>query len=160
MIPWSKGKSPTWDVRVINYLADSPGDAAEIAANQKVDKYSLISATLTFQPVALKPWALSIHLALRLCFRQINHFYGTALLARLNAVAAQHSSDWLHALPIASCSLRLDDDAVRVAVGLKPSIHQKLSESFFSKVGRRAKTFGKFYFPRYIHHRKLSESLC
>ena len=39
--------------------------------------------------------------------------------ARLLAVSAPHSSDWLHAIPISSCGLRLDDDAVRVAVGLR-----------------------------------------
>jgi len=37
--------------------------------------------------------------------------------AHLLAVSAPHSSDWLHALPISSCGLRLDDDAVRVAIG-------------------------------------------
>ena len=30
--------------------------------------------------------------------------------ARLLAVAAPHASDWLNALPIASCGLRLDDE--------------------------------------------------
>jgi hypothetical protein len=39
--------------------------------------------------------------------------------ARLLAVSAPHSSDWLHALPISSCGLRLDDEAIRVAVGLR-----------------------------------------
>jgi len=39
--------------------------------------------------------------------------------ARLAAVSAPHSGDWLHALPIASCGLKLDDEAVRVAVGLR-----------------------------------------
>jgi len=39
--------------------------------------------------------------------------------ARLLAVSAVHSSDWLHALPISACGLRLDDEAVRVAVGLR-----------------------------------------
>ncbi|MCI0565028.1 MAG: hypothetical protein MN733_41715 [Nitrososphaera sp.] len=39
--------------------------------------------------------------------------------ARLRAAAAPHSGDWLHALPISACGLRLDDDTVRVAVGLR-----------------------------------------
>jgi len=36
----------------------------------------------------------------------------------LVAASSQHSGDWLFALPIASCGLRLDDEVVRVAVGL------------------------------------------
>lgn len=39
--------------------------------------------------------------------------------ARLLAVSAPHGSDWLHALPLACCGLRLEDEAVRVAVGLR-----------------------------------------
>ena len=39
--------------------------------------------------------------------------------ARLNAASAPHSGDWLHAIPISSCGLRLDDEAIRVAVGLR-----------------------------------------
>jgi len=39
--------------------------------------------------------------------------------ARLLAVATPHSGDWLHALPIASCGLRLDDESIRVAIGLR-----------------------------------------
>jgi len=38
--------------------------------------------------------------------------------ARILAVSFPHSSDWLHALPISSCVLRLDDAPVRLAVGL------------------------------------------
>jgi len=32
---------------------------------------------------------------------------------------APHSGDWLNALPITSCGLRLDNEAIRVAVGLR-----------------------------------------
>ena len=39
--------------------------------------------------------------------------------ARLLAASATHSGDWLNALPITSCGLRLDDEAVRVAIGLR-----------------------------------------
>ena len=35
------------------------------------------------------------------------------------AAATRHSGDWLTALPIASCGLRLDNEAVRVAVALR-----------------------------------------
>ena len=40
-------------------------------------------------------------------------------LASFLAASARHSGDWLFALPIASCGLKLDNEAVRVAVGLR-----------------------------------------
>jgi len=39
--------------------------------------------------------------------------------ARFLATQARHSGDWLLALPIANRGLRLDDEAVRVAVGMR-----------------------------------------
>ena len=39
--------------------------------------------------------------------------------ARLLASKALHSSDWMYALPITACCLRLSDEAIRVAVGLR-----------------------------------------
>lgn len=39
--------------------------------------------------------------------------------ARLDAACGPHSADWLSALPIAACGLTLDNEAVRVAVGLR-----------------------------------------
>jgi len=39
--------------------------------------------------------------------------------ARYLALMAPHSGDWLLALPITSCGLRLDDEAVRVAIGAR-----------------------------------------
>ena len=40
-------------------------------------------------------------------------------MARFLASGAPHSGDWLLALPIANCELRLEDEAVRVAVGMR-----------------------------------------
>ena len=39
--------------------------------------------------------------------------------ARLLAVAAPHASDWLNALSIASCGLRLDNKSIHVSIGLR-----------------------------------------
>ena len=39
--------------------------------------------------------------------------------ARLLASKAAHSGDWLHAWPITACGLRLDNEAIRVAIGLR-----------------------------------------
>jgi len=35
------------------------------------------------------------------------------------SVTSSHSSDWLHALPLSGCGLRLDDGAIHIAVGLR-----------------------------------------
>ena len=51
----------------------------------------------------------------------INHLFATASQRdkfRLFAVTSSHSGDWLHALPITSCGLRLENEDIRVAVGL------------------------------------------
>jgi len=40
-------------------------------------------------------------------------------MARFLAARAPHSGDWLLAFPISSYGLRLSDEAVRVAVGLR-----------------------------------------
>jgi len=39
------------------------------------------------------------------------------------AASSQRSGDWLFALPIALCGLKLDDEAVRVAVGLRLGLY-------------------------------------
>ena len=41
--------------------------------------------------------------------------------ARLLAVTSEHAGDRLNALTITSCGLRLDDEAVRIGVGLRAS---------------------------------------
>ena len=39
--------------------------------------------------------------------------------ARLLAAATKESGAWLHALPVSSLGLRMDDDSLRIAVGLR-----------------------------------------
>jgi len=40
-------------------------------------------------------------------------------MARLKAAMNPHSGDWLNALPISAIGLRLEDEAIRVAVGIR-----------------------------------------
>ena len=64
LIPWSRGKPVTWDVTVVNPLAQSylhlggstftPGAAAEHAATRKEAKYSRLPSSYLFQPVAFE----------------------------------------------------------------------------------------------------------
>ncbi len=39
--------------------------------------------------------------------------------ARFLATSAAHKGDWLHAVPISTCGLRLNDDAIRIAAGMR-----------------------------------------
>ena len=39
--------------------------------------------------------------------------------ARLLAVASEHSSDWLNAIPVSALGLKLDNNSIRLAVGLR-----------------------------------------
>ena len=39
--------------------------------------------------------------------------------ARLLVTTSPHSGDWLYALPLSGCGLRLNDRAVQIAVGLR-----------------------------------------
>ena len=48
-----------------------------------------------------------------------SHFCDSFNTTRLLAVSAPHSGNWLHALPLATCSLKLDNEAIRLAVGLR-----------------------------------------
>ena len=48
-----------------------------------------------------------------------SHYSEPQQTARFLAAATPHSGDWLLALPISSCGLKLSDDAVRVAVALR-----------------------------------------
>ena len=62
LIPWKNGKAVTWDVTVVNPLADSyvlnastsPGCVAEMAASKKIEKYSNLPSSYLFQPLAFE----------------------------------------------------------------------------------------------------------
>src|SRR5664279_3347296 len=62
LVPWSQGKPLTWDVTVIcssaaSYISESAreaGSAANLAATRKTDKYSSLTTTHIFEPIALE----------------------------------------------------------------------------------------------------------
>jgi len=60
--------------------------------------------------------------------------------ARYLAVSAPHSGDWLNALPITTCGLRLDNESIRVAVGLR--LGCKLCEPHQCPCGAKVDTLG------------------
>ena len=64
-----------------------------------------------------KAWE-NIH-AGQLAERFLNETSDDASQARLLASATKESGAWLHALPVASLGLRLDDDSLRIAVSLQ-----------------------------------------
>ena len=60
--------------------------------------------------------------------------------ARILAVSAPHAGEWLNALPISSCGLRLDDEAIRVAVGFR--LGTRLCEPHTCVCGAKVDTLG------------------
>jgi len=62
LLSWKQGKCVTWDVTVSDILAQSyvhemsqtPGAAAEAAAERKTNKYTLLAQSFLFVPVAAK----------------------------------------------------------------------------------------------------------
>jgi len=50
--------------------------------------------------------------------------------AVFNAATTGHSGDWLQALPITSCGLKLDDEAVSVAVGIRLALNLRVPHQF------------------------------
>jgi len=50
---------------------------------------------------------------------ELNRLLASGDRCRILAASSKRSSDWLNALLILSCGLRLSDEAVRVAVGLR-----------------------------------------
>ena len=61
-LPWRTGKCVTWDVMVIDMLASlyvsatsqTPGTAAEVAADRKTSKYAILIQSYLFVPVAVE----------------------------------------------------------------------------------------------------------
>ena len=81
--------------------------------------------------------------------------------ARLLASASPHSGDWLHALPISSCGLRLDNEAVRVATALRLGV--KVCEPHICPCGTGIDSFGTHAFScksnpsRIIRHNYIND---
>ena len=46
-------------------------------------------------------------------------------------ITSPHSSDWLFALPVSACGVRLSDEAIRIAVGLKLGLNLCEPHNFF-----------------------------
>ena len=84
--------------------------------------------------------------------------------ARLLAVAAPHASDWLNALPIASCGLRLDNESIRVVIGLRLGL--KICKPHECSCGAIVDKYGihclscKYGPGRITRHSTLNDLLC
>ena len=66
---------------------------------------------------AQKAWdQVAIDAGTKLLADSFSDKYNTA---RILACQAPHSGEWLHVIPISACGLRLDDEAIRVAIGLR-----------------------------------------
>ena len=84
--------------------------------------------------------------------------------ARLIAVSSEHAGDWLNALPITSCGLRLDDETVRIGVGLRLGLN--LCEPHRCHCGIQVDNRGlhclscKVGPGRLIRHNLLNDILC
>jgi hypothetical protein len=75
-----------------------------------------------------------------------NHLLSSAhnelAAARLRAAAAPHSGDWLHVPPLTAAGLRMDDNVLRVAAGLRLGV---------SLCGRHVCTCGSIVEPSGVH---------
>ena len=75
--------------------------------------------------IAVQPknYSLQADWDLPICSKQYNNLLSqqTELSekARLMAVASEHSTDWLHAIPIPSLGLKLDNSSIRSVCGLR-----------------------------------------
>ena len=83
--------------------------------------------------------------------------------ARLLASKATHSSAWQYALPITICGLRLSDEAIRVAVGLRLGLN--ICESHPYPCGATGTSRGihglscKISFGRSTRHQQINDAI-
>ena len=82
-------------------------------------------------------------------------------VVRLLAVSSPHAGDWLNALPVSSCGLRLNDDVVRVGVGLRLGLqicksHRCVCDSMVDQQGLHALSC-KFGIGRLSRHGMLND---
>ena len=76
--------------------------------------------------------------------------------ARILAAALKHSADWLHDIRITSCLLGLDNDAIRIAIGLRLSagIYQPHACCCSAQVDVRCRSSG-----RLIRHNHVNDAM-
>ena len=86
------------------------------AVNTKYLKYAKVCKTCARQTLSLFS---SGNLAIITILVASGLFTDSLQLASFLAASSPHSGDWLQAMPISSCGLRLDDEAVRIGVGLR-----------------------------------------
>ena len=91
-----------------------------LAGAKNLLKIIIILIIIIIHPMNPQPTsALGMHLVSHASETNWKGFLGELDQARLVALMVPHSSDWLFALPITSCGLRLFGEPVRVAVGLR-----------------------------------------
>ena len=113
MIPWKNSRLLVWDATCPDTLAQSyrchatssTGAVATLAEVRKSHKYSFFVPSHSFTPVAIESLGP----------------IGRKMLARVRLLttSSKVSGSWLHALPISSLGLRMDDNTITVTVGLR-----------------------------------------
>jgi len=112
LIPWSAGKSVSWDVTVactlaesyINIASKTAASVAELASDKKISKYSTLPDCYIFQPIAVEtlgPINLSAvnflsDLGRKIASKTGNPYETTFLFQRISVVIQLFNSALLH----------------------------------------------------------------
>ena len=80
---------------------------------------SLTTTTTPVGPFQTSQRAWDAPMVVRDCQNVLDNATSDIDKARLLAVKADHGSEWIFALPISACSLRISNEAVRIAIGLR-----------------------------------------